>query len=114
MSLLAKFTNYTCEKNSNFRIAFPNQLVVSIWFEDHNCTEVFDKNRKTVDPAKETVFAFNQADLCISNRITGKKCTDLFCSKLPGFSEHANVVYQISPTEFADILFDVSIYSKRK
>ncbi|MCK9198164.1 MAG: hypothetical protein M0P49_01010 [Bacilli bacterium] len=104
---------YTCERNRNFKIAFPNQLVVSIWFEDHDCTEMFDENHKAIEPANETVFAFNQADLCIFNRSTGEKYTDLFCSKLPGFSERTNVVYQITPADFANILFNVSLYSGR-
>lgn len=101
--------NYTCERNSNFKITFPNQLVVSIWFEDHDCTEVFDENRKLVNPAKEESFSFNQADLSIFNKITGENETGKFCSRFAGYSERANVVYGISPSDFADVVFGISL-----
>jgi len=102
---------YACEKNSGFKITFPNGFIVSIWFEDHDYTEVFDEKHELIEPVKETIFRFAQADLSILGT-NGINYTNIFCSELAGYSKRMNIVYQVQPTEFADILYKVSSYNK--
>ena len=52
------------------------------------------------------------ADLRIFDKYTGKNYTGLFCSKILGYSERSNIVYQVTPAQFAKIIYDVSIYTE--
>lgn len=108
--LIERFKNYTSDLNQGFKVAFDNNLVVSIAFFDHNCEEMFDENNKIIETMKEPIFTFNQADLCVFNQVTDENMTEKFCSDMEGYSEYEGQVIMIEPKDLAKVMYDVSNY----
>ena len=113
--IVKEFKNFTSQMNQGFKIAFPNRLVVSVVFFDHNATEGWKEDTdkiERIDIKNTPIFTFNQADLCVFNQDTNEYLTGLFCKEMENYDEYNEEVIFINPIQLTEILTKVSQYTR--